>query len=132
MGWLLWILLSPTLAAASADSKPDEGSRDFSYVEMAPAFIVNIGGSGRIGFLKVDVSLRVESTALGAVQQHMPALRHELIMRLSGQNAETLQSVESREALRAGALAAVQKIIQDEAGIAGITDLLFTSFMVQR
>ena len=70
--------------------------------------------------------------AAAAVTQHMPALRHQLIMMLSGQSIDTLQSTEARETLRTDALAAVQQIIQDEAGVAGVTDLLFTSFIVQR
>ena len=62
----------------------------------------------------------------------MPALRHQLIMMLSGQSIENLQSTEARETLRTAALTEVQKIIQDEAGVSGVTDLLFTSFIVQR
>ena len=39
----------------------------------------------------------------------MPALRHELIMLLSGQSAETLDAPEQREALRLAALQAVRR-----------------------
>ena len=129
---LLCVLLLPALASASADKKPEESSRGFSYIEMSPAFIVNVSGSKRVAFLKTEVSLRVDDSAAAAVAQHMPALRHQLIMMLSGQSIETLQSTEARETLRTDALAAVQNIIQDEAAVAGVTDLLFTSFIVQR
>ena len=132
IAWLLCILLLPALASASADKKPEESSRGFGYIEMSPAFIVNVGDGKRMAFLKTDVSLRVDTAAADAVRQHMPALRHQLIMMLSGQSIETLQSTAARETLRTAALAEVQKIIQDEGGVSGVTDLLFTSFIVQR
>jgi flagellar FliL protein len=67
----------------------------------------------------------------------MPALRHELIMLLSGQSAEALAAPEQREALRLAALEAVRRVIATAAGDAapaqsGVTDLLFTSFILQR
>ena len=58
IAWLLCILLLPALASASADKKPEESSRGFGYIEMSPAFIVNVGDGKRMAFLKTDVSLR--------------------------------------------------------------------------
>ena len=115
IAWLLCILLLPALASASADKKPEESSRGFGYIEMSPAFIVNVGDGKRMAFLKTDVSLRVDTAAADAVRQHMPALRHQLIMMLSGQSIENLQSTEARETLRTAALTEVH-------GFAGADD----------
>ena len=78
------------------------------------------------------MSLRVQSAALDLVELHMPALRHELIMLLSRQNQQALQDAPAREALRLEALESMRKVIKDADGAEGITDLLFTSFLVTR
>ena len=140
---LMLLCLVPLLAQAkSAQEKAEEGGPGFEYIEMTPAFVVNFGTTGRIGYLKTDVSLRVSAQAADAVELHMPALRHELIMLLSSQSAEALAAPEQREALRLAALEAVRKVIAAAAGSppavgdagaqTGVQDLLFTSFILQR
>ena len=134
---LMLLCLLPLLAQAKSAEKAEEGGPGSEYIEMQPAFVVNFGTTGRIGYLKTDVSLRVSAQAAGAVELHMPALRHELIMLLSGQSAEALASPEQREALRLAALEAVRRVIAAAAGDAGaaesgVKDLLFTSFILQR
>lgn len=134
---LMLLCLLPLLAQAKSAEKAGEAGPGVEYIEMQPAFVVNFGTTGRIGYLKTDVSLRVSAQAAGAVELHMPALRHELIMLLSGQSAEALASPEQREALRLAALQAVRRVIAAAAGDAGaaesgVKDLLFTSFILQR
>lgn len=137
---LMLLCLLPLMAQAKSAEKAEEGEEggpDFEYIEMQPAFVVNFGTSGRIGYLKTEVSLRVGAEAVAAVELHMPALRHELIMLLSGQSAEALAAPEQREALRLAALEAVRRVIAAAAGDAvpaqsGVKDLLFTSFILQR
>ena len=102
------------------------------YVDMTPPFVVSIGHSGRIGYLKAGVSLRVEEKAATAVELHMPALRHELVLLLSRQQAAALEQVEGRERLRNEALESVRRVLSENANAEGIEDLLFTSFIVQR
>jgi len=126
---LTLLCLLPLLAQAKSAEKTEEGE------QAGPAaFVVNFGTSGRIGYLKTDVSLRVSAAAVDAVELHMPALRHELIMLLSNQSAESLAAPAEREALRLAALEAVRRVIAAAAGDAqaGVQDLLFTSFILQR
>ena len=132
---LMLLCLLPLMAQAKSAEKTEEGGPDFEYIEMQPAFVVNFGTSGRIGYLKTEVKyvLNIDEI-VAAVELHMPALRHELIMLLSGQSAEALAAPEQREALRLAALEAVRRVIATAAGDAapaqsGVTDLLFTSFI---
>ena len=129
------LCLSMLPAQLRASSEPEASAPDahgFKYVEMTPPLVVNVGETGRVGFLKAEVSLRVQSAALGSVELHMPALRHELILLLSRQNQQSLQDAPVREALRLEALESMRKVIKDADGAEGITDLLFTSFLVTR
>ncbi len=104
---------------------------------MTPTFVVNFGTTGRIGYLKTDVTLRVSAQAVAAVERHMPALRHELIMLLSGQSAEALAG--SGAARGAAARGTASRAQGDRGGRrqrrpaqTGVQDLLFTSFILQR
>ena len=137
---LMLLCLLPLMAQAKSAEKAEAEGPGFEYIEMTPTFVVNFGTTGRIGYLQTDVTLRVSAQAAAAVERHMPALRHELIMLLSSQSAETLQAPEQREALRLAALAS--RAQGDRGGRrqpagrrpaeTGVQDLLFTSFILQR
>lgn len=126
------ILLHAGTAFASSAPKEEANTRTFAYVPFEPAFIVNVGEAGRVGYLKAEISLRVENAALDVVKNHMPMLRHELILLLSRQKKERLAVSKTVEEVRLEALEAVRKLLKDSDGIEeGVTDLLFTSFLMQ-
>lgn len=129
---LCLLMLAGCVFASSEEAAPEEDARGFKYIEMSPSLVVNVGEAGKVGFLKADISLRVESVAVPSVEHHMPALRHALILLLSSQDDKELQSTEGREAVRLAALEAVREVIKEADHVEGVTDLLFTSFLVQR
>lgn len=134
---VLLIALLPALALAKAKSGEEgkEGpARGFEYIALTPGFIVSFGTEGRVGYLKADVSLRVATPAAAAVELHMPAIRHELIMLLSRQPPEVLAAQDKREALRLEALEHLRKFLEEAGKVKPeeIQDLLFTSFFTQR
>jgi flagellar protein FliL len=125
--------LCSTATLASSAPKEEASTRTFAYVSMEPAFVVNVGDTGPVGYLRADISLRVENAALDAVKHHMPVLRHELILLLSRQAQEKLEAMPTREEVRLEALEAVRRILKEADGIEeGVTDLMFTSFLIQR
>jgi flagellar FliL protein len=95
--------------------------------------IANYGAeAGRLRFVKVDITLRVELGGENPVVHHMPALRHELVMLISRQTPESIASMEGKELMRQEALEAVRNVLVAEEGDQKIADLLFNSFVVQR
>lgn len=133
LGVLLLACL-PGLGQASAPSKEEAPSHPFQYIEMKPGFTVSFGTTGKIGYLKAGVSLRVANAAAPAVELHMPAIRHELLMLFSRQTPEALVAPEKREPLRLEALEAMRKLLVDAAQVKPeeVEDLLFTEFFTQR
>src|SRR5512139_26252 len=115
---LLLLCLLPLLAHAKAEEDAGEDAQGFKYIALTPPFVVNFGTTGRLGYLKTEISLRVDAAGVTDVEHHMPAIRHALIMLLGRQDAEGLASVERREALRLEALAAVRGVIAEAAGTA--------------
>ncbi len=107
-------------------------SNQAQYINLKPAFVTNYGISARLQYLKVDISVRVESQDdVALVEQHLPYLRNNLILLLSQQTDAAVSSAEGRQQLRAAALEEVQKVMQDEQGSKVVSDLLFNNFIVQ-
>jgi len=115
------------------EAKVAPGSIKSTYMRMEPPIIANYGNeAGRLRFVKVDITLRVELGGENPVVHHMPALRHELVMLITRQTPESIGSMEGKELMRQEALEAVRNVLVAEEGDQKIADLLFNSFVVQR
>lgn len=132
MRYLLRIaLIASLLLAASASA--NEANKEVNYIPIKPSFVTNYEGkNGRLSYLKIDVSIRVETFAhTEPVERHRPQIRHRLIMFLTQQTADVINSPEGRQELRAQALQIVQELLTEEEGVPIATDLLFDNFVVQ-
>lgn len=138
---VLMFALFPVLALAEGgEGGEGEGGKEgapahpFQYIELNPGFTVSFGTTGRVGYLKAGVSLRVANAAAPAVALHMPAIRHELIMFFSRQAPEVLVAADKREGLRTEALEKVRKLLEEAGKVKPeeVEDLLFTEFFTQR
>lgn len=112
----------------------EEAAAPSSYIDLKPPFVANYGGkpTGRLKYLKTDISLRIEAGGESAVMHHMPAIRHHLMMLLSRQSEDAVITMEGKELLRKEALEEVRKVILSEEEEQKVIDLLFNSFIVQR
>jgi len=72
-----------------------------------------------------------DETAVHALEKHAPVLRSDLILLLSDQSQETLLSREGKEALRAEALAEIQRAMKELSGDPTVESLYFTNFVMQ-
>jgi flagellar basal body-associated protein FliL len=130
----LVVAVLPAVALASAPAKEEAPAHPFQYIELKPALTVSFGTTGRTGYLKAGISLRVANAAAPAVELHMPAIRHELIMFFSRQTPEVLAAPDKREGLRTEALENMRKLLGEAAQVKPeeVEDLLFTEFFTQR
>lgn len=125
------IFSSPEAGAAQAKPK-EELKKQAIYVGLDPSFTVNLASGGKARYLQAGVEVLTRDPAVqGHVKQHMPVIRNGLVLLFSGKSYEDLVSLEGKEALRAEALASVQRVLQAETGSPGIEDLFFTSFVMQ-
>lgn len=135
---LLVLCLTTALAfAANLANAEEEGAeaapQKAQYVDMPPAFIANFGDtSKKVKFVKTEVALKVADTnTVFTVENHLPMLRHEIVMLLSKQTEDAMSSPEGQETLRNDALKAVQAALQKEEKAELVSDLLFSTFIVQ-
>lgn len=103
-----------------------------TYLALDPPFVVNLEKPTEARFLQVSMEVMArDPQAIENVKRHMPAIRHHLMLLLSSQTYETLASVQGKEKIRAEALAAVQKILQEHTGKPGVEAIYFTGFVMQ-
>ncbi len=116
-------------AAASAEG---DGGGSSAYLPLQPAFVVNVNDGEEVHHMQVDIQVKLAGPeAAGLIEEHMPAIRHSLVLLLSGQEVKTVRTVQGKEKLRQEALEAVQKVLEENAGTKGIEALYFTGLIIQ-
>jgi len=130
---------APAEEAAHAEEPAKEGehgqegeAKKAFYEALDPAFLANYTVGGRQHYLQVSLAvLTREEEALTALKTHMPLVRNRIVLLLSGEVFEQLQSDEGRVQLQQKLLAAIQEILQKETGKPGIDQVFFTGFVMQ-
>ncbi len=119
--------------AADDEDEEEEKAPDVMYVDMSPAFIVNLGNNvAASNYLKAEVQLVVEGEdEADKIRYHTAPIRHELVMLLSSKTKEELKSPEAREALQAQALENMNKHLDLMEKNLKVEEVLFTTFIVQ-
>lgn len=128
---LISLVLLPLVASAnSGEKKADESAGPvIEYVEMKPKFTVNLAEPKK--YLMLNVQLLVEGAEhVEKVKKHMPVLRHEMIMMLSGMQSADLQSMEQREALRMKTKQLITDLLTKIQNSDGFRDVFFSEFLI--
>jgi len=133
------LLLCGLLAVSTAyaqDEEADDASPPKSsiYIPIIPAFVVNYGGQGKLRYIKLEVSLRVQDTiSSNSVRHHMPLIRDYLVREFSRLEDVDIDTQQGKELVRVAALEGVQDLLTEEEGDeVEITGLYFNNFVVQR
>lgn len=122
-------------ASAGEEGEEDEdtGERQTAYYfSLNPPFVVNFAGGGQARFLQVNVDGVTRNSALKEdITLHIPAIRHSIVLLLSGKTYKELITTEGKEKLRMEVLVELKKILRRETGKDDIEDVFFTSFVMQ-
>jgi flagellar FliL protein len=120
-----FFVVSKMMASKNANSEEGEASESAAsevtatpaiYLALKPNFTVNYDVNGRQRFLQAELTLMYRDATLEkTLELHMPAIRNGLVLLLSSQVFEELQTADGKEKLRAAALKTVQDIITKEA-----------------
>jgi flagellar protein FliL len=110
----------------------DTGKKPAAYASLDPAFLANFSVGGRQRYLQVSLAaLARDEKANEALRAHMPLVRNRIVMLLSGESFEQLQTDDGRAQLQQKLLAAIQEILKKETGEPGIEQVFFTQFVMQ-
>jgi flagellar protein FliL len=116
----------------AAAPPPATASRPMTYVSLDPAFTMSFQDSEAAQFLQFNIDVAVEEKdAEEAIKVHGPAIRNGLVMLMSGQKAEDLQSREGKERLRTQIRDEIRDTLSHLTGKPGVVEVFFTSFLMQ-
>lgn len=131
-------------SAAAKGSVAVEPVAPAVYLALKPNFTVNYDVHGRQRFLQTELTIMYrDPEVLKVLELHMPAVRNGLVLLLSSQTFDDLQTVEGKENLRAEALKIVKNIlmkeqedaaekpVKDKNKLPNIEQILFTNFVMQ-
>ncbi|KEA63522.1 Flagellar biosynthesis protein FliL [Marinobacterium lacunae] len=125
---VMLLSLGSPVSMAAEDDKPADY---ISYIELKP-FVTNFGSADNLRFLKAEVTIQVDSeNAHHAVNAHMAQIRNDLVFLFSAQTEESVGSVAAQQLLAGEALKLIQDMLKEETGESFVTDLFFTSLVVQ-
>ena len=129
IGFVFALILS-TIVVPGFASDEEAPEVDIGYYAFKPSIVSNLTGGPK--YIRCDIQLRTEySSEIPKIELHAPALRHELLMLIAGQDGNTLKSREGKEALRTAALEAVRSQLKELTGKDIVSDLYFTAFYVK-
>ena len=102
------------------------------YVDLHPAFTVNLQGKSKARFLQASVQvLTREAEVEQQIKQHTPMIRNKLMLLFSGKTSQELSTVEGKETLQREARSAIEKVLKSENSEGGVEAVFFTSFVMQ-
>ena len=118
--------------AEEAQEAEEAVSKSTAYVSLGDPMVLNLSGGKRLTFLQISADVLIsDADAESTIETHVPAIRHSLIMLLSEQNAKDIKSPARREEIRQQATARVKGLIADLSGSQDVSDVLFSSILVQ-
>ena len=102
------------------------------YVDLHPAFTVNLQGKSKARFLQASVQvLTREPKVEEQIKQHSPMIRNKLMLLFSGKTSQELSTVEGKETLQQEARSAIENVLKSETSDGGVEAVFFTSFVMQ-
>ena len=126
------IMMGLVFFSNSSASAGGGGSGASLYVSLDPAFVVNVSDGLQIRHMQISVQVKLKQADFaGYVEEHNPAIRHAMVMLLSGQETKALKTVAGKQELMTEALAAIQQVLNDNIGNAGIDAVYFTDLIIQ-
>ncbi|MEL0624543.1 flagellar basal body-associated FliL family protein [Marinomonas arenicola] len=102
------------------------------YLKLDAPFVVDFMVDGKQRYLQLDMTIKSrDQVQIDAVKVHMPLIRNSLVLLLSSQSFDALQTMDGKAALKKAALDSINGILQQETEKGGIDSVLFTNFVMQ-
>jgi len=131
-GTLLIVGGDDETAAAGVDEEVETSRGDPSYVDLKPAFTVNLAPEDPVGFLQISMQvLTFNDDVAKELEKHKPLIRNNLLVLFGKQSSADLRVTEGKERLQKSALETVQTVINQHGSGGEVDNVFFTSFVMQ-
>ena len=116
----------------SDDASEPEDLAELSYWPLEPPFVLNFEGKNKARYMQIGLEVSVNNEkAFAAVKKHIPVIRNEIVLLLSGQKYEEMVTPDGKEQLRAELIETINNILKQHRVKDGIDNIYFTSFVMQ-
>jgi len=116
----------------AAEDEESLGANEEFYYSPAKPMIVNFPQGSEASLIQVSVAFLVKGeTTIDDLKKHEPMIRNNLLMIISAQSAKELMLTEGKQALQQKMLKETQKVMEKMTGKNKVTNLFFTSFVMQ-
>ena len=127
-GGVAWYMMKQP-AAEQADAAPQEKPPTFLNLD---SFTVNLQPEAEDQYLQVGLTLKLtEPSAADAIKLHTPEIRNRILLLLSDKKASEISTSEGKQQLSMEILNATKQSIASQKTQQEISDVLFTSFVIQ-
>lgn len=124
--------------SGALDKKDEDKKKELAeisptlYLKLEPEFVVNFTAEQAVSYIQLEIQLMArQQFYIDQAVQNMPAIRHQILLLLSGQKYSELRTVAGKEKLRADILSKVQEILGTNPKVPGIEAVYFTMFILQ-
>ena len=119
-----------SLALLSQAPAADEAPAETGYYELKPSIVSNLTGGPK--YIRCDIQLMTRQAAeIPKIELHSAAVRHVILMLLSGKDGNQLATPAGKESLRKEILEAIKKQLEELTGNSIVNDLYFTAYYVK-
>jgi flagellar FliL protein len=117
---------------AAVEEEVEVARGDPSYVDLKPAFTVNLAPEDPVGFLQISMQvLTFNDDVAEDLEKHKPLIRNNLVVLFGKQTSAELRAAEGKERLQKSALETVQTVINQHGSGGEVDNVFFTSFVMQ-
>ncbi len=128
---MLLTLLCHPLFAADDEAKETPPQKPI-YLSMLPHFTVNLSDGTVPRFLMIKAQTQVANKETRkSLIRHMPAVRHNVLMKLSSLSSEDIRSSSQKEALRQEIAEIIRKTLTEYAEYDDVKGFFITSLVTQ-
>jgi flagellar FliL protein len=132
VGGTLLIVGGDDTAETGIEEEAEVSRGDASYVDLKPAFTVNLAPEDPVGFLQISMQvLTFDDDVAEELEKHKPLIRNNLVVLFGKQSSAELRVPEGKERLQKSALDTVQTVINKHGSGGEVDNVFFTSFVMQ-
>ncbi len=107
-------------------------AKEVHYLELGKEFVVNLEDNSKVNFMQVEIQVMANTTEpLSLIEHHMPVIRNKLMLILSSQKYEEVNTQEGKQKLRESIKQAIQEVLHEASPEANIEAVYFTSLIMQ-
>ncbi len=134
VGGALFFLKSPEepMEGEMAEEDMVEEVKEAIYENIHPAFTVNFNEDSKKNFMQVYMVAKFyDMEARDKFKMHIPVVRNNLLLLMSGKTSDELATVDAKEKLRKDSLMTAQSVMQEIYGENLVEDIYFTKLVMQ-